>query len=112
MKRLAWLTGFALLLAPAALKATAAPRTMISDYTGLDCTINQDAPVYADPDGGAKTVAKLADQTSVHILGGKQFGPFVAIPGTDEEFARTWLKIRMAGGKIAWIRSGAINCGG
>ena len=91
--------------------ARAAPRTMIADYTGLDCTTNVSGPVYEKPDVNSHPVANLDSDKTVHILGGKQFGPFVAIPGTDEEFARTWLHIKF-GGKTAWIQSGAINCGG
>lgn len=113
MKRFIGLGELASICALTCLGAAAAPRTMISDYTGLDCTINTDDSIlYRDPDVASPKVAKLADMTTVHILGGKQFGPFVAVPSTDEEFARTWLKVRMASGKIAWAQSGSINCGG
>ena len=104
------LFGFILLAAFGA-AAQAAPRTMISDYTGLDCATNTAGFVYEQPNLKSATVTKLDNDVTVHILGGKQFGPFVAIPGTDEEFARTWLHIKF-GKTSAWIQSGAINCGG
>jgi hypothetical protein len=94
------------------LAASAATRTMIQDYTGLDCTVNtDDSTMYAEPSIDSDEVLTLASDTSVHIYGGKQFGPFVAVPSTDEEFARTWLNIK-AKGKMGWIQSGLVNCGG
>jgi hypothetical protein len=97
--------------------AEAAPRTMISDYTGLDCSTNAAATAYEHPND-ANGVDVIADQTEVHIFGGKQFGKFVAIPNTDAEFARTWLQVArvQADGKPSkkryWIQSGLVNCGG
>jgi hypothetical protein len=111
MKRLLFL-GFATAAALAPFGASAGQRTMIREFTGLDCTTNQDTSIHAKPDIASPAVAKLPDMTPVKILGGKQFGRFVAFPNTDAEFARTWLRLRTRDGQTGWTPSGAINCGG
>ena len=96
----------------AAAPAVAAERTLITDYTGLDCATNQETAITAAPDAKAPLVVKAADQTMVHIMGGKQFGPPVAFPQSDSEWARTWLHVRLAGHKSGWAPAGNVNCGG
>ena len=92
--------------------ALAAERTLISDYTGLDCATNQETAINFAPDAKAKLVVKAAEQTPVHVMGGKQFGPPVAFPQSDSEWARTWLHVRLAGRKSGWVLAGTVNCGG
>jgi hypothetical protein len=92
--------------------APAAQRTTISDFTGLDCAVNSEGgAMHAEPTVDSAKIKSLPDGTEVHVYGGKQFGKFVAVPNTDEEFARTWFKIK-AKGAIGWIQSGSVNCGG
>jgi hypothetical protein len=92
--------------------AFAAPRTMISDFTGLDCAVNSDgAALHSEPKVESAQIKSLPDGTQVHIYGGKQFGKFVAIPNSDEEFARTWFRVETKG-VSGWVQSGSINCGG
>ena len=97
--------------------AHGATRTMISDYTGLDCMTNTAAPVFDHPND-VNGVDVFEDRIPVHVFGGKQFGKFVAIPNTDAEFARTWLRIARVldngkpSNKRYWVQSGNINCGG
>jgi hypothetical protein len=92
--------------------ASAAQRTMIGEFTGLDCLTNQEAEVRSTPDVASPVLFKLPNETPVRILGGKQFGAFVAFPNTDAEFARIWFQIRTGDSKIGWSQSGGINCGG
>jgi hypothetical protein len=100
------------LLPSLATTAPAAQRTMISDFTGLDCAVNSDGgSLRAEPNVEAAEILSLSDGTEAHIYGGKQFGKFVAIPNSDEEFARTWFRVK-AKGVSGWIQSGSINCGG
>lgn len=96
----------------AAPPAAAAQRTLITDYTGLDCTINADDTfMYARPTLMSGIVAKLKDLTAIHIHGGKRIGKFVAFPNTDEEFAQIWFEVG-TGGKRGWVQASHINCGG
>ena len=92
--------------------AGATGRTLVSDYTGLDCATNQDTAIFALPNLKSAPLFKAADLTEVHILGGTQFGPPVAFPNTDEEWARTWLHVRTKARKVGWAPAGVINCGG
>jgi hypothetical protein len=92
--------------------AGAADRTLIEDYSGRDCATNQATPIYSAPDLASKPVLEAADQTPVHVIGGKQFGPPVAFPYTDAEWARTWLHVRLPARKLGWAPAGVVNCGG
>jgi hypothetical protein len=105
-----WMLIAAALLAAAS--AGAAERTLIRDYTSRNCSTNQETPIYAAPDVKAKAVLKADEQTAVHVIGGKQFGPPVDYPHTDSEWARTWLHLRLAGRKYGWAPASVINCGG
>jgi hypothetical protein len=102
-------------LAAAALIAAAtcaSGRTLISDSTGRDCSINQPTPIYATPDLKSKALLSVAEDAPVHVVGGKQFGPPVDFPNTDSEWARTWLRVRLAGAKFGWAPAAVVNCGG
>jgi hypothetical protein len=100
------------LLPALSIAAPAATRTMITDFTGLDCAVNSNGgDFYVEPSVDSDMIQQLDDGTEVHILGGKQFGRFIAFPSSDEAFARTWFKIK-AKGQIGWIQSGSVNCGG
>ncbi len=92
--------------------ASATERTMIGEFTGLDCLTNQEADIRSAPDVASPVLLKLPIETPVKILGGKQFGPFVAFPNTDAEFARIWLHVRTRNSRTGWSQSGVINCGG
>ena len=92
--------------------AHATQRTLITDLTGRNCMINQDTELYVQPDLKARVAAKTPELTEVHIIGGKQFGPPIAFPMTDDEFARTWLEVRTPDRKIAWAPSAVVDCGG
>jgi hypothetical protein len=100
----------AILIALIALPAGAAERTLINDSTGHDCTVNQDTVLYVVPDLKARVVTKLAELTVVHVVGGRQFGPPVAYPNTEDEFARTWLQVHTRDRKAGWAPSGVITC--
>ena len=117
LKSLAHMTFGAMLLVSG--NAIAAQRTMISDYTGLACAVNSNgAFMRAQPNEKSPKLKMLADGTQLHILGGRQFGKFVAFPNSDAEFARTWLKVRQLDSKgkmtgvTRWVQSGSVNCGG
>lgn len=103
-----------LLVATALLAACAgaSARTLITDDTGQNCSTNQETPVYAAPDLKSKPVLNAAEETPVHVMGGKQFGPPVDFPHTDSEWARTWLHVRLAGRKSGWTPASVVNCGG
>jgi len=92
--------------------AGAAARTLITDDTGLNCSTNQETPIYSGPDLQSKPLLKAAEETAVHVIGGKQFGPSVDYPQTDSEWARTWLHVRLAGRKLGWAPASVVNCGG
>ncbi len=100
----------AALVALIAFPAGAAERTLITDSTGHNCTINQDTSLYVGPDLKARVATKLAEQTVVHVVGGRQFGPHVAYPNTEDEFARTWLQVRAPDRKMGWTPSAVITC--
>jgi len=100
----------AFLAALIALPAAAADRTLITDSIGHDCTINQDTVLYVGPDLKARVATKLAELTVVHVIGGRQFGPPVAYPNTEDEFARTWLQVRTRDRKAGWAPSGVVTC--
>ena len=112
MKGLKILAALAIAAAGASGGVCAPRRTMIKEFSGLDCLTSQEAEVRAAPDTGSPVLAKLPFETPVKILGGKQFGRFVAFPNTDAEFARTWLQISARDGRTGWVQSGGINCGG
>jgi hypothetical protein len=100
----------AALVALIAFSAGAAERTLITDSTGHNCSINQDTNLYVGPDLKARVASKLAEQTVVHVVGGRQFGPPVAYPNTEDDFARTWLQVRTPDRKVGWATSAAITC--
>ena len=90
---------------------SASGRTLISDSTGRDCSTNQPTPIYATPDLNSKALLNAAEDTPVHVVGGKQFGAPVDYPNTDSEWARTWLRVRLAGRKFGWAPASVVNCG-
>ena len=103
-------------LALVALVALSAPAgatqsTIIEDYAMRDCTINQDTFIYALPNVKSSIVAKTPEMTQIHILGGQEFGPPIAFPHTEEEYARVWFHVRTAERKVGWAASNFINCG-
>jgi len=115
MRSLSMLTLCALLLLTAS--AGAAPRTMISDYTGLDCTTNAPAPAF-EKAGDVNGVDVFEDATPIHIFAGKAIGMSKPFPDTDDEFKRVWFRVARVqeNGKPSktsyWMQSFYINCGG
>ena len=95
-----------------AICACADARTLITDDTGLNCSTNQETPIYSSPDVKSKPVLNAAEETPVHVIGGKQFAPLVDYPQTDSEWARTWLHVRLAGRKFGWTPASVVTCGG
>jgi hypothetical protein len=91
--------------------ASAAARTYIGEITGLDCVSNQAATLVESTAPGARTVGKLPEDTPVKVLGGKVIGKPVAFPNTDDEWNRTWIRVRF-NGKTGWVNAGKVNCGG
>jgi hypothetical protein len=100
----------AILVALIAFPARPAERTLITDSTGHNCTVNQDTVLYVGPDLKARVATKLAELTAVRVIGGRQFGPPVAYPNTEDEFARTWLQVRTRDRKSGWAPSGVVTC--
>lgn len=99
----------ALLVVAAPIGAT--ERTIIEDYAMRDCTIDQDTVLYALPNLKSAIVAKTPALTGIHILGGQEFGPPIAFPHTEEEYARIWFHVRTLERKVGWAPSSVINCG-
>lgn len=101
----------ALALCGSSATAGAAGRTYIGEITGLDCVSNQASALLESTEPGAATIGKLPEDTPVKILGGKVIGKSVAFPNTDDEWNRTWIRIRF-NGKTGWVNAGKVNCGG
>ena len=79
-----------LALALGAAEAGAKERTLITDYTGLDCTRSTKQRRLSPRRVRRRSRWRdSADLTQVHVLGGKQDPPNVAFPNSDAEWART-----------------------
>ena len=91
--------------------AGATQSTLIQEETSRNCTIDQDTVLRALPNVQAAVAAKAPALTQVHILGGQEFGPPVAFPHTEEEYARVWFHVRTDERKVGWAQSNVVDCG-